>query len=123
MIMSPDCKIKSKDEQLKRLKHAVYQQCDSTMNSCQDKIKEQHKKIKVCSPLTELSFLANGFLKDFIVSLQKSVMLSLELLQLCRAALETLLALCQSRPQLFHLRDQLLPEKHTTRYSYSVIFF
>lgn len=46
------------------------------------------------APLTALSLLANGFLEDFIVSLEKSVMLSLELLQLCSDALEVLLTLC-----------------------------
>lgn len=66
-------------------------------------------------PLTEFSLLANIFLEDFVVPLQESVMLGLELLQLCRAALQALLALRQSDPQLLYLRGQLLPERDAKR--------
>lgn len=68
------------------------------------------------SPLTELSLLANCFLEDFVVSLQQSVVFGLELLQLCCAALEALLALCQPGPQLLYPRGQLLPARHTIYY-------
>lgn len=67
------------------------------------------------SPFTEFSFLADIFLEDFVVPLQESVMLNVELLQLSRAALEALLALRQSDPQLLYLRGQLLSERDTKR--------
>lgn len=63
-------------------------------------------------PLAELSLLANGFLEDFVVSLEQSVMLCLKLLQLSCGALEALLALCQPRSQLLYLRGQLLSARH-----------
>lgn len=63
-------------------------------------------------PLTELRFLADGLLQDFVVSLQQSVVFHLELLQLHRAALKALMVFCQLGLELLHLRDQLFPSRH-----------
>lgn len=71
------------------------------------------ENIHCSSPLAQLGLLADGFLEDFVVSLQQGVVFTLELLQLCCAALEALVALCQLGPQLLHLRGQLLPARHT----------
>lgn len=63
-------------------------------------------------PLTELRFLADGFLQDFVVPFQQSVVFHLELLQLHCAALKALMVFCQLGLQLLHLRDQLVPLRH-----------